>query len=282
MCKVGEGGCGLDRRDFVKTGAASVAGLTVLGDLGVVAQDKQPPTRVLDDPRVKHGKVMFKHAGKETFDGYLARPKADGVFPGVLVLPGNVITEEYIPNTCAALALAGFVGLTPNVFHPLPSNDTPMQERGKYLKEHTIDDVLEDIQVAIDYLRTQPFVRSSGFGALGFCWGGWLSLLSAARFRDIRAVVAFHPGIGRDREELSQVEVPVQLHQGTADTSIEPKTAIQIRDTLAARHVPVELFMYEGANHGFTAYTREFYRPDFAKLSWSRATKFLSTHLNAK
>jgi carboxymethylenebutenolidase len=282
MCKVGEGGCGLDRRDFVKTGAASVAGLTALGDFGVVAQGKQPPTRVLDDPRVEHGKVMFKHAGKETFDGYLARPKADGVFPGVLVIPGNVITEEYIPNTCAALALAGFVGLTPNVFHPLPNNDTPMQERGKYLKEHTIDDVLEDIQVAIDYLRTQPFVRSSGFGALGFCWGGWLSLLSAARFRDIRAVVAFHPGIGRDRDELSQVQVPVQLHQGTADTSIEPKTAIQIRDTLTARHVPVELFMYEGANHGFTAYTREYYRPDFAKLSWSRATKFLSTYLNKK
>ena len=52
MCKVGEGGCGLDRRDFVKTGAASVAGFAVLSDFGVVAQGKQPPTRVLDDPRV--------------------------------------------------------------------------------------------------------------------------------------------------------------------------------------------------------------------------------------
>ena len=282
MCSVGEGGCGLDRRDFVKAGVASVAGLPALGDVGVVPQNEPPPTRVLDAPGIEHGNVMFRHAGKETFDGYLARPKADGVFPGVVVLPGNVITEEYIPNTCATLALAGFVGLTPNIFHPLPSNDTPIEERGKYLKDHSIDDVLEDIQVAFDYLRTQPFVRNSGFGALGFCWGGWLSLLSAARFRDIRAVVAFHPGIVRDRDELSQVQVPVQLHQGTADTSIEPKTAIQIRDALTARHVPVELFMYEGADHGFTAYTREFYRPDFARLSLSRATKFLSTYLNEK
>jgi len=282
MCtKDHEGGCGFDRRNFLKTGAASVAAFGTLGNASP-DQAKQPPTRVLDDPRVEHGKVMFKHAGKETFDGYLARPKAAGVSPGVLVLPGNVITEEYIPNTCAALALAGFVGLAPNLFHPLPNNDTPMEERGKYLKDHTIDDVLEDVEVGIDYLRTQPFVRGSGFGVLGFCWGGWLGLLTAARSRDIRAVVAYHPGIGRNREELSKVRAPVQLHQGDADESVDPKTALQIRDVIAAHHVPVELFMYKGANHGFLAYTREFYRPDYAKLSWSRATKFLSKYLNAQ
>src|SRR5690348_2512755 len=177
MCKVGEGGCGLDRRDFVKTGAASVAGFAVLSDFGVVAQGKQPPTRVLDDPRVEHGKVMFKHAGKETFDGYLARPKANGVFPGVLVLPGNVITEEYIPNTCAALALAGFVGLTPNVFHPVPDSARTNEEYAKYAGEHTELDRLDDVQVGASYLRAQPFVGPGGLGVVGFCRGGREALL---------------------------------------------------------------------------------------------------------
>jgi carboxymethylenebutenolidase len=222
--------------------------------------------------------VMFKHAGKETFDGFLARPKASGAFPAVLVITGRSIAEEYIQNTCAALALAGFVGLAPNIFHPLPHDTTDSEERTKYLKDHTIDDALEDIQVGEDYLRTQPFVRAGGFGILGFCYGGWLALQTAARSREIRAVVAYHPGIGRHREDISQV----QLHQGTADHSVDPKSAMQLRDTLAAQHVPVELFMYEGADHGFTAYTREFYRPDDAKLSWSRTIKFLSKRLNEK
>jgi carboxymethylenebutenolidase len=277
------GSCGLHRRDFLKAGAASVAGLGALGAGAPADQDKQPPTRVLDDPRVEHGKVMFKHAGKETFDGYLARPKAAGAFPGVLVLPGNVITEEYIPNTCAALALAGFVGLAPNIFHPLPANwpATKFEGRAEYIKDHNDYDILEDIQVAADYLKTQPFVRGDGFGMIGFCFGGWISLQMAARSREVRAVVAYHPGIGTkpDPQLLNEVRAPVQLHQGTADNSIDPKTAIKLRDIFKAHHVPVELFWYKGADHGFLAYTREFYRADYAKLSWNRTIRFLSENL---
>lgn len=275
MCTNDHGsGCGVDRRDFLKEGAASVAAFGALGN-AAPDQDKRPPTRVLDDPRVEHGKVTFTHNGEATFDGYLARPKASGAFPGVLVIAGNLIAEEYIPNTCAALALAGFVGLAPEVVHHM-SDNAPEIDR-----DHNVNDALENILAGVDYLRIQPFVRG-GFGLVGFCYGGWISLLAAARFRDIRAVVAYHPGIGRYRDEISEVRAPVQLHQGTADESVDPKTAIQLRDTLAAHHIPVELFMYKGANHGFTAYTREFYRPDYAELSWSRAIKFLSKYLNGQ
>jgi carboxymethylenebutenolidase len=266
-------GCGLGRRDFLKAGAISVAGFSTLRAAPAGAQDKQPPTRVLDDPRVEHGKVTFKHNGEATFDGYLARPKASGVFPGVLVIAGNLIAEEYIPNTCAQLALAGFVGLAPEVVHHMLDSAPDVD------KDHNNNDAIENILVGMDYLRIQPFVRNVGFGLVGFCYGGWISLLAAARYREIRAVVAYHPGIGRYRDEISEVRTPVQLHQGTADESADPKTAIQLRDELAAHHVPVELFMYKGANHGFSAYTREFYRPDYARLSWSRTTKFLSKYL---
>ena len=272
MCIRGEG-CGFDRRDFLKAGAASVAGFGALANAAQAPQDKQPPTRVLDDPGVEHGKVTFTHNGEQTFDGYLARPKASGVFPGVLVIAGNLIAEEYIPNTCAALALAGFVGLAPEVVHHMSDNAPDVD------KNHNNNDAVENILAGMDHLRIQPFVRGVGFGLVGFCYGGWISLLAAARFREIRAVVAYHPGIGRYRDELSEVRAPVQLHQGTADESVDPKTALQIRDVLSAHHVPAELFMYKGANHGFTAYTREFYRPDYAQLSWTRTTKFLSKHL---
>lgn len=34
-----------------------------------------------------------------------------GQYRAVLVVAGNRITEEYIPNTCAALAVAGFTAL---------------------------------------------------------------------------------------------------------------------------------------------------------------------------
>src|SRR5215469_12715924 len=187
MCLDGESeGSGLDRRDFLIGGAAAFAGLGALGAEGAAQKKEQPPTRVLDDPDIQHGKVAFKHGGKETFDGFLARPKADGTFPAVLVIAGNLITEEYIPNTCAALALAGFVGLAPNLFHPIQDSGAKSEEESdKAMMAHTKYDALEDIQVGADYLRTQPFVNAVRTGIMGFCWGGWMALQFAARSREI-------------------------------------------------------------------------------------------------
>ena len=71
-----------DRRAFLVGATAALAGLTVLRGNAAHSQGTQPATRVLDDPRVQHGKVVFKHGGSETIDGYLARPKAEGRYPG--------------------------------------------------------------------------------------------------------------------------------------------------------------------------------------------------------
>lgn len=274
-------GCGLDRRGFLIRGAAATAGLIALGAEGAAQNKEQPPTRVLDEPGIQHGKVTFRHGGKETIDGFLARPKADGTFPAVLVISGNVISEEYIPNTCAALAVAGFVGLAPNVFHWRQDSSAKSEEDlEKAAKAHTKYDALEDIQVGADYLKTQPFVKADRTGIIGFCWGGWMALQFAARSREIDAVVAFHPGlVTNDLGAIARVQAPVQLHQGTADHSVDPATAKKLREILQAHKTPVELFLYEGADHGFLAYTRPFYRPDYAKLAWKRTIEFLGKHL---
>jgi dienelactone hydrolase len=41
----------------------------------------------------------------------------------------------------------------------------------------------------------------------------------------------------------------------------------------------VEVFLYEGADHGFLAYTRPFYKADAARLALPRTTQFLRKHL---
>ena len=176
----------LDRRDFV---AESAATLIALGSLGSPARgqgEKPPPTRVLDDPSIQHGRVVFKHNGRDAIDGYLARPRAEGRYLAVLVISGNVITEEYIPNVCAALAVAGFVGLAPNIFHPIPEGTPNTNDAyAQYIAEHTDQDKLDDVQLGASYLRAQPFVDPGGMGVIGFCSGGRLAMLHGARSREI-------------------------------------------------------------------------------------------------
>lgn len=281
MC-FGEDDCkggGVGRRSFIAGAAATVAGLGLPQARPADPQAKQPETRVLDDPRVQHGRVSFKHNGADSIDGYLARPKAEGVYPAVLVIAGNKISEEYIPNTCAALALAGFVGLAPNIFHPLP-DDTPNNNEAykKFIGNHTELDVLDDIQAGASHLRARPFVGRGGIGVLGFCFGGRLALLFGARSREVDAVVPFHPAPMKEGE-LVRLRVPVQIHHGTADRAVAAEESRKTERMLKAQGTPVEVFFYEGADHGFLAYTRPFYRPDAARLAWSRVTQFLRKQL---
>jgi carboxymethylenebutenolidase len=281
MCLGGDcGGGGPDRREFLVGAGAALAGFGVAG-VGASAQDrKSPPTRVLDDPGIEHGKVTFRHGGKETFGGFLARPRAAGAFPAVLVVAGNRITEEYIPNTCAALAAAGFVGLAPDIFHPLPEGAKTREEVDRALKDHTESDVLQDVQVGADYLKTQSFVRAGGIGVVGFCFGGRIALLFGARSLEVDAVVPFHPGVVIGKE-VARLRAPVQFHHGSADRSVDVARTRELVEALSARKAAAELFEYEGADHGFLAYTRPTYRPEDAKVAWSRTAEFLKKHLTS-
>lgn len=266
------------RRSFLVSATATIASLTLLQGRVTNSQIKQPETRVLDDPKIQHGRVVFKHNGVETIDGYLARPKTDGAFPAVLVIAGNRITEEYIPNTCAALALAGFVGLAPNIFHTLPDSARTPEEMRKASANHTDLDVLEDIQAGADYLRGQSFVKGGGMGVLGFCYGGRMAMLYGARSRDVDVVVPFHPG-KVTAAEIVRLKSPVQVHCGTADHNVPVADIKGLERMLRAQSTPVEVYLYEGADHGFLAYTRPYYKPDAAKLAWARTTEFLHKNL---
>lgn len=269
---------GLDRRSFLVSATATIASLAVVQGREAAAQTKQSETRVLDDPKIQHSKVVFKHNGLDTIDGYLARPKAEGIYPAVLVIAGNRISEEYIPNTCAALALAGFVGLAPNIFHTLPDSARTPEESRKATADHTDWDVLEDIQIGADYLRGQSFVKAGGMGVVGFCYGGRMAMLYGARSREVDVVVPFHPG-KVTAAEIARLKSPVQVHCGTADRNVSIVAIRDLEKMLRAQSTLVEVHLYEGADHGFLAYTRPYYKPDAAKLAWTRATQFLHKYL---
>lgn len=288
----------IDRRAFLAGASGAIAGIGALasaqaegGTARVTTRQQSqqvPPlptpdqivTRVLDDPSIQHGPVMFKHGGVETIDGYLARPRAEGAFPAVIVIAGNVITEEYIPNTCAALAVAGFVGLAPNIFHTLPPAARTPEERRLATENHTAADALQDIQAGMDYLRAQEFVKAGGMGVVGFCYGGRLAMMLGSRCREIDVVVPYHPG-PTTPQEISRLVSPTQIHIGTADRHVSVDSVRQIERVLEQQGAEVEVHLYEGADHGFLAYTRPYYKPEAARLSWERTVEFLKRHLPA-
>lgn len=261
------------KRSFLQAGFAA----WVVGRLP--QRGPTPPTRVLDDPGPIRGMSSFR-AGGETVAAYVARLDNSQRHPVVVVIPGNFIAEEYIPNTCVALAKAGYVGIAPNIYHPIPPEirpDDASPELKAAFGARPLGDT-EIIEAAIGWPRSTAFGDPGRVAVLGFCRGGRLALLAAARVRSVRAVVAFHPA-PVTADELAPVKVPVQIHHGDADQSVPSTSSESTARALRAQKTPVELFLYPGCDHGFLAYTRPFYNAEAAGLAWQRTTEFLGQQL---
>jgi carboxymethylenebutenolidase len=290
---------GVTRRDFLCGAAATAVACASMLSSNTRGQQSSNEARAIDDPGITHGRVEFK-SGDHVVDAYLARPIKKGRYPAVVVLPGNWITEPYIPETVAMLAQGGFVGMVVNTFYLFPkratfeeSRQVPWEETQKILREQITDELIyRDTQAGVDFLKTQPFVKKGKQGVMGFCFGGRNALLFAARSQDIGAVAPFYgpvvplPGVTReerpkqplDADVVKQIRVPVQGHYGTKDKNVGLAEVKQFEQALRAQGTPVEIHTYE-AEHGFFAYNRPTYRADDARLARGRMLAFFKKHL---
>ncbi len=106
-------------------------------------------------------------------------------------------------------------------------------------------------------------------GIVGYCWGGTVAWWGATRSTSFKAACGWYGGgIAGTREE--KASCPVQLHFGSVDASI-PMTDVE---AIRAAQPGVEIFVYEGAGHGFGCEDRGSYKPDDAAVADKRTLAF--------
>ena len=285
---------GMERRSFLGAATAAVVGVTLRSELS--AQQPQPPTNALNDPNVIQEMVSFK-SGQDIIQGYLARPRKAGRFPAVVVLHGNLHLPEDHRYTAAQLAQEGFVGLAIRRFSRTPELTTAELNRSdredrRYLSNTFNQQELNDAQAAINFLKTLSYVKGKEVGMVGFCGGGYQSLLLSTRSKDVKAVVAFYaPPVlaeqyqtANDRKPnlmdlVGQIKIPIQGHYGMADPIIPVEDVRRFEQALRKQQTPAEFFLYEGAAHAFCDYTRRNYNEAAATLAKRRMLEFLKRTL---
>ena len=241
------------------------------------------------DPDVTMDTVQVR-SGADQVTAYLARPSAPGRHPAIIILHANRITEPYVASVTEMLGKAGFVALALDIFHFLPGNATweDAQRTSGDSVRAALDRgfreprLMRDIQAGIDYLRTQPYVAEGGVAMLGFCGGGWNSLLAAAQLTDVGAVVAFYAPVTlsdaqhRAPMEIAEyIRVPVQFHYALRDRYIPAGDVDRFVNALRAQGTPIERHDYE-AEHGFFAWNRTgVFSPVAATAAWERVVPFL-------
>jgi carboxymethylenebutenolidase len=220
---------------------------------------------------------------------YVARPRAAGRFPAVVVASEIFGVHDYIKDICRRLAKLGYVAVAPAFFvrvgDPAPLSD--MTEVMKIVRQAPDPQVMGDVGATLGWLSSRPFVDSSRIAVTGFCYGGGVTWLACEAFPQIKAGVAWYgkmvrpDGTPDDPNRLWPIERVTSLHApvlglyGAKDGLAAGVPAM--REALAkAGKTDSEIIVYPDAGHGFHADYRASYNAVDAADGWARMLAFFA------
>lgn len=217
---------------------------------------------------------------------YVARPEAAGR-AGVLLIPAATGVAPWLRSAADDLASAGLTALAWDQFHGRDVTGLGWPELMPLLA--AIDDAtaVEELQSLVDALMSEYSLTR--IGVAGWCFGGRLSLILAARDPRVSACVSYHPSIraarGPHQTEdaialAKEIECPVEwVHPGN-DQVVTGDLFPAIRDALTGRDTgATSISVYPGADHGFMERMNTDANRTAARLAWPRTISFLKTAL---
>jgi carboxymethylenebutenolidase len=253
------------------------------------------PGAVLDTSTLTAEELTYPSADGTQINGYLARPRAEGAYPAVIVIHEAGGLGEHITDVVRRFANLGYVALGVDLYTreggPPPSGDLQaLMERLFSMSDAT---ALADLEGAADFLRSRGDVTGK-IGCIGFCMGGRYTLLFACASDRLDAAVDCWGGFidMATAEQRSTPERPVpplelveRLHcplyaaVGAEDHNPSPDLGERLRGALEPTPHETCLEIYEGAGHAFFADYRPTYRPEPAAKLWRAVVPFFERHL---
>jgi carboxymethylenebutenolidase len=213
----------------------------------------------------------LEHAG--TFGAYCAEPSG-APKAAIIVIQEIFGVNAGIRQKCDKLAADGYLALAPDLFWRIEPDQ--LQEAFGLFGKFDQDTGIRDIEATIRAAKA----RTGGgkVGAVGYCLGGRLAYMTAAR-TDIDASVGYYPvGIDNLLGESHAIAHPLMLHIAAADGFVSPEEQAKVHAGLDG-HAKVTLHDYQGVDHGFAAEMGARRVEDAAQLADSRTLEFFSRHL---
>jgi carboxymethylenebutenolidase len=230
-----------------------------------------------DDQRLATARVEYPR-GNEVVRGYLAKPAVqDSALPGVLVIHENRGLNAHIEDVARRAALAGYVALAPDGLTYAGGAPADQEAARDLFRNSDRNRITDDVIAGVPYLADREDC-SGKVGTVGFCYGGGVSLLCAAREAAIAAAVCFY-GRPLGADDVTRVTIPLMMHYAGKDTRVN-QTIPEFRTLLDEHAVAYSLHMYPGTGHGFHNDSSEVrYDSDAAMLAWKRTLGFFENYL---
>jgi carboxymethylenebutenolidase len=217
------------------------------------------------------------------FSAYVAQPTKLPA-PVVVVLHEVFGVNEDIRQTCRELADKGFIAIAPELFwrqeREVDLNTWSDEERKKGLALYTAYDRDTGVRDVIATVRAAEQLQGATgkVGVMGFCLGGLMTYLTAARHH-LDAGVAYHGGDTESYlDEAQAIAAPLLMHLAEEDEYISKDAQARIKAALGSVS-SATVYSYASQNHAFARHTGLHYNAEAAALANGRTVAFLAVHL---
>ena len=227
--------------------------------------------------------TIAKLDGAGDFHAYRAAP-AGTPKAAIVVIQEIFGVNAGIRRKCDTLAEAGYLAIAPDLFWRLergieldpdikPEFDRALDLMGQFDQDKGVADIEATIRAARAELGD-----SGKVGVVGYCLGGRLAFMTAAR-TDVDASVGYY-GVGIDGllGEKHAIAHPVLLHVPEEDHFVD-KAAQAAMHAGLDDHPKVTIYDYAGEDHGFATEFGERRSDAAAKLADERTAKFFAETL---
>ncbi|GAA1403493.1 dienelactone hydrolase family protein [Pseudonocardia kongjuensis] len=214
--------------------------------------------------------VEITSADGGVFRAYLATPES-GSGPGLVLLQEAFGVTAFMRADADRYAAEGYVVAVPDLYWRLEPGveltDADFEHAMGLYQRFDIDRAVEDVGATVAALRDRP-EHTGGVGVVGYCLGGRLAVLAAARTGVDCAVGYYGVGIDGHLDELEKVSVPLALHYGSEDSHCGHE--VDAVRAVVDRHENLSLHVYQGADHAFANDTRPYFDAAATELAFTR------------
>jgi dienelactone hydrolase len=187
--------------------------------------------------------------------GTLALPEGTDRRPGVLVCHEGPGLDDHARSRAVRLAEElGYVAFALD-YHgdgkPITDRTQMMARIGEFRADPARARAIG--AAGLDILLAEPRTDSDRLAAIGYCFGGTLSLELARGGADLKAVIGFHSGLSTVRpEDARNITGKVLALIGADDPIVTNDERRTFEEEMRAGGVDWQLVVYGGAVHSFT------------------------------
>ena len=218
--------------------------------------------------------IEFVRQDGQTCPAYAAAPADQPDAPGLVVIQEWWGLNEQIKKTGDRFAAAGFRVLVPDLYRGKLAKDA--NEANHLMSDLDWAGAVQDIAGALAHLKA----GGKKAGVLGFCMGGALTLISAAKVPATDAAVCFYGIPPAEAADPKTIGIPLMCHFATHDDWCNAEAVDGLEAALKAGGAPFELFRYPDTKHAFFNEARpEVFVKAAADLAFERSVGFLKAAL---